>query len=547
PWNEATPAAPGACLLAVATAAHSPPRALCGIARAPALVSAARDLANCVSQLVACVASSCPDRRLLAAALLEMPREGLNAKDVLETLKTMREHETRMRDGTATGGIYSDPFSADTKTMKELQADVWRLYSASNALYPGIYPSVRKIEAELIRMTLSMCSAPAEGPHCGLLTSGGTESVLLATKAYRDSFRSSITVLGRLMGACGPVEVVAGATRHPALDKAVKCFGMRLVTVPVNESTGFRMRPADVAAAIGPRTAFVYASAPTFPHGMVDPIAELGKLCQRRGVGLHVDNCLGGVLMSGMRDAGIAVPEFDFAVPGVTSMSVDLHKYGLASKGASTALFSSRELRAHAFVPVADFPGGFYVTPTMQGSRSGALMAQAWATMVYMGRDGYTRLARSVDSMVRRFAAGVEAIDGLRLLVRPDCSCVAFTSDVFCIYALVERMEHRRGWAFVTLQKPKAAQLCLMQAHERSLATMLTDLSAEAAYLREHPDTKATGMAGAYAVVENLPPSAAFGTLKGYQALALDVVPVAAPASSATAAAAAAAAGSHEA
>jgi len=460
---------------------------------------------------------------LTADALVALPSTGRSADAVLSGLTALREAETRMRDGKACGGIYSDPYAAGTAPLKALQADVWRLYSASNALYPGIYPSVRKVEAELIAMTLAMCSAPKGGDHCGLLTSGGTESVLLAAKAYREHFHATQSVLGRLWAGDGPVEVVAGATRHPALDKAVKCFGMRLITVTVDASTGFRMRPADVAAAITGRTAFVYASAPTFPHGMVDPIEELGALCKARGVGLHVDNCLGGVLMSGMRDAGLAVPAFDYAAEGVTTMSVDLHKYGLASKGASTVLFSSRELRSHAFVPVADFPGGFYVTPTLQGSRSGASMAQAWATMVHMGRDGYAELARDIDGLVRRFASGVAAIDGVRLLVEPDCSCVAFASDAFCVYALVQRME-AKGWAFVTLQKPKAAQLCLMQAHKRSLDAMLADLAVEAAFLRANPGTKASGIAGAYAVVENLPPSAAFGTLKGYQGLALDVV-----------------------
>jgi sphinganine-1-phosphate aldolase len=287
------------------------------------------------------------------------------------------------------------------------------------------------------------------------------------------------------------------------------------------------MRPGDVAAAIGLNTAFVYASAPTFPHGIVDPIEELAVVCKANGVGLHVDNCLGGILMSGMRLAGLDVPAFDFAVDGVTSMSVDVHKYGLASKGASTVLFSDQALRSATYVPVADFPGGFYVTPTLQGSRSGANMAQAWATMMHMGADGYAKMAKQIDALVRRFAAGVEGIDGLRVLVRPDCSAVAFTSDSFCVHALVERMEKQHGWAFVTLQKPKAAQLCLMQAHDRSLDAMIADLRTEAKWLAAHPDTKASGMAGAYAVVENLPPSVAFGTLKGYQSIALDVVPTA--------------------
>lgn len=429
-----------------------------------------------------------------------------------------------MKEGKATGGIYSDPYTPGSGALKEMQADVWRLYSASNALYPGIYPSVRKMEAELIRMTLDLCSAPMDGEHCGLLTSGGTESVLLAAKAYRDSFSSRRSLVSRILGS-GRVEVVAGTTRHPALDKACKSFGLRLVTVPCDATTGFRMRPSDVAAAIGVNTAFVYVSAPTFPHGVVDPVEDIARVCRAHNVGLHVDNCLGGILMSGMRLAGLDVPAFDFAVDGVTSMSVDIHKYGLASKGASTVLFRSQDLRSATYVPVADFPGGFYVTPTLQGSRSGANMAQAWATMMHMGRDGYAAMARQIDSLVRRFVKGVESVEGLRVLVQPDCSAVAFTSDTFCVHALVERMEREHGWAFVTLQKPKAAQLCLMQAHDRSLDAMIADLRTEAEWMGAHPETKASGIAGAYAVVENLPASVAFGTLKGYQSIALDVVP----------------------
>ena len=229
--------------------------------------------------------------------------------------------------------------------------------------------------------------------------------------------------------------------------------------------------------------------------------------------------------MSGMREAGIDVPPFDFAVKGVTTMSVDLHKYGLAAKGASSVLFSSKELRSHAFVPVSDFPGGFYVTPTMQGSRSGANMAQTWATMMHMGKPGYASLAKDIHGLVTRFKEGVKAIEGLELLVEPDCSVVAFTSKTFCVHALIERMGKVHGWAFITLQRPKAAQLCLMQGHARSLDRMLSDLAKEVDWMREHPETKATGVAGAYSVVEGLPPSAVFGTLKGYQDLALQVVP----------------------
>jgi sphinganine-1-phosphate aldolase len=439
----------------------------------------------------------------------------------MDYLSRMRSKETKLAEAKAMGGIYSDPYIKSSKALKDMQADAWRLYSASNALYPDVFPSVRKMEAEIIAMTLDFCSAKS-ADHCGLLTSGGTESILLAAKAYRDLFLSK---RWRLCGSSDPVEVVAGITRHPALDKAVRCFGMRLVLVPVDASTGFRMRPSDVASAITSNTAFVYASAPTFPHGKVDPVHELAPLCAARGVGLHVDNCLGGMLMSGMREAGLEVPPFDFAVEGVTSMSVDLHKYGLAAKGASSVLFSSKALRSHTFVPVADFPGGFYVTPTLQGSRSGANMAQTWATLMHLGKPGYAALAKDIHELVVRFKEGVKRIEGLELLVEPDCSVVAFTSKAFCVYALVERMGKLHDWAFITLQRPKAAQLCLMQGHARSLDRMLSDLAKEAEWMRAHPDTKATGIAGAYSVVEGLPPSAVFGTLKGYQDLALQVVP----------------------
>ena len=339
-----------------------------------------------------------------------LPADGLARAEVTGLVERMAAAEERTwQDGYASGAVYH----GDPEHVAFL-SDIYRAQSQSNPLHPDLWPSATKFEAEIVAMTASMLGAgqappgtpvdgtpvdgtpvdgtpvdgtPVDGtPVVGTVSSGGTESILLAMKAYRDFARAR-------RGIAAP-EIVAPATAHAAFDKAARFFDMPLVRVPVDER--FRADPGALAAAVTERTAVVVGSAPTFPHGVIDPIPEIAALAADRGVGCHVDACLGGFILPWAERLGYPVPAFDFRLPGVTSMSADTHKYGYAAKGSSVVLYRGRELRQFQYYTVTDWPGGLYLSPTLAGSRPGALSATCWAAMVSIGESGYTDAARRI-------------------------------------------------------------------------------------------------------------------------------------------------------
>jgi len=347
------------------------------------------------------------------------------------------------------------------------------------------------------------------GHECGLLTSGGTESVLLAVLAHRqrDPKRRP--------------EVVAANTAHPAVHKACHYFGLKLVTVPVGPSTGFALTPAAARRALSADTVLLYASAPTFPHGVVDDIAGLGALAEEWGVGLHVDNCLGGVLLSFAE----GVAPFDFRVRGVTSMSVDLHKYGGASKGASAVLFKNTALRQATYVPLMHGCEGLYITPTIQGARGGAVIAQAWATVLFHGQDGYREMAQRVAEAQARFAAVVDKTEGVKVLVTGTHSILPITntSPSVCIYKVASMLE-TRGWNLFTGQHPSTLCVCLSEKHLELADAFETDFAwavAEVAAGRG----KTSGAAAVYGAMKSAPEAVIRQILLRYQDMQMTVKP----------------------
>lgn len=281
----------------------------------------------------------------------------------------------------------------------------------------GVFPSVRKFEAELISWVLHLLHADSgsagstgstgsTSSACGLLTSGGTESVLLAALSYRE--------LGLQRGVATP-RVLAANTCHPCIVKACHYFGMKLTKIKVDASTGFALTAAAVKRHITSDVVCIYASAPTFPHGVIDHVEDLGRLAESKGIGLHVDNCLGGILLSYLDSKNLTPGHqlWDFRAKGVTSISVDIHKYGNASKGVSVVAFRDPNLRRLTYVPVTDGCEGLYITPTMQGARGGAVIAQAWATMLSFGQAGYEHFAAEIHKSHIRCQEIVNSIPGL--------------------------------------------------------------------------------------------------------------------------------------
>ena len=442
----------------------------------------------------------------------ELPAEGLTRTEVaglVEQLASAEEHT--WRDGYASGAVYhGDP---------DHVAFLSRIYAAqsqSNPLHPDLWPSATKFEAEIVAMTATMLGAghaPPETPVAGTVSSGGTESILLAMKTYRDFARER-------RGIAAP-EIVAPVTAHAAFDKAARFFDMPLVRVPVDGT--FRADPGALADAVTERTAVVVGSAPTFPHGVIDPIPEIAALAAERGVGCHVDACLGGFILPWAQRLGYPVPPFDFRLPGVTSMSADTHKYGYAAKGSSVVLYRGRELRGFQYYTVTDWPGGLYLSPTFAGSRPGALSATCWAAMVSIGERGYTEAARRILAAGARIRDGVAAIPGLRVLGDPLWVIAFAADDGLDVYQVMENMGHR-GWSLNGLQRPAAVHIAVTLRHTLPGVAdrFLDDLAGSVQEVRSNPGVS-TGMAPVYGMAAALPAEVVRDLLTGYLDMLFEV------------------------
>lgn len=338
---------------------------------------------------------------------------GRPAGDVLAELRALRAADAPTRGGRTFAYVYD----AGLDGLDELAAAAYSAYATVNGLDMTVFPSVARLENDVVRAAAALLGAPGTQ---GSFTSGGTESILLAVKTARDHARA-------VRGVREP-RVVLPSTAHAAFHKAAAYLGVEPVVVPVDRET-YRADAAAMAAATDERTVLVVASAPSYAHGVIDPVGQISSAAAERSVLCHVDACIGGWLLPYLRRAGREVPPFEMTLPGVTSLSVDLHKYGYADKGASVVLYRDAELRRHQYFAHAAWPGYPVVNPTVQGTKSAGLLAQAWAVLRHVGDDGYTELARQVAGASDRLLAGLGAIEGVRILGRPEAGLVAFTLD----------------------------------------------------------------------------------------------------------------------
>jgi len=442
-------------------------------------------------------------------AVTRLPENGWDRRQVLHLLEDLRSREEgRWKAGYASGAVYH---GGDEHL--DFINRVYALHSQSNPLHPDLWPSTIKFEAEIVAMTARMLgAAPREEPTSetpgppkpngaglsgevvGTVTSGGTESILLAVKTYRDWARAR-------RGVTSP-EMIVPETAHAAFDKAAQYFGVRLVRIPVDGD--FRADVAAARRALNDNTILIVGSAPSFPHGIIDPIAELAALAQEKGIGCHVDACLGGFILPWAEKLGYPVPPFDFRVPGVTSLSADTHKYGYAPKGSSVILYRGRELRRYQYYVIADWPGGLYFSPTFAGSRPGALSVAAWATMVAMGEEGYLEATRRILETAASIKEGIRSIPELHVLGDP-LWVIAFTSAELNIYQIMEHML-QRGWSLNALQRPAALHLATTLRHtEAGVAErFVADLRWAVDQAKAHPQ-KEGALAPVYGLTTALP------------------------------------------
>ncbi|CAI4223839.1 unnamed protein product [Auanema sp. JU1783] len=394
-----------------------------------------------------------------------IPDNGLKQEDVIVLAEKYDAYgKFAIAEGRVSGAVYTDR----SKEHLQLLSQIYGKYAYSNPLHPDVFPGVRKMEAEVIRMVMNLYNAP--NGSSGSLTTGGTESIVMACFAYRNRAHE--------LGISNPV-IVCSETAHAAFDKAAHLCGLRVRHISVDSNNRVDLRLMEKA--IDSDVCMLVGSAPNFPSGTVDPIQEIAKLGEKYGIPVHVDACLGGFLIPFMNEAGYFLKPFDFVNAGVTSISCDTHKYGCTPKGSSIIMYRTKELHHYQYFSVPEWTGGIYATPTICGSRAGSNSAVAWATLLSFGRTEYVRRCKAIIQHTRLIADKIKTIPGLKLHGSPDVSVIAFASDEYNIYAVGDKM-NKLGWNLNTLQNPNSIHLCLTinQAHEDVVEKFISDLRSSA-------------------------------------------------------------------
>jgi glutamate/tyrosine decarboxylase-like PLP-dependent enzyme len=388
---------------------------------------------------------------------MQLPKSGKSREAIRAEIDQAHTRDADWRGGKIWSLVY---YAGDD--VAEVLREAYSAAIFSNGLGPGAFKSLRKFESEVIAMTAGLLSEPEAA---GNMTSGGTESIMMAVKTARDWARAE-------KGIMEP-EMVMPTTVHPAFDKAAQYLGVKATSTGLRDD--LRADPEQIRRAITPNTVLVVGSAPCYPFGTIDPIPEIAAIALEHGIPCHVDACLGGFVLPFIERLGYDVPPWDFRVPGVASISADQHKYGFAARGASSVLYRDAAYRRHQFFTKTDWPGGLYGSPTMTGSRPGGAVVAAWAVMTYLGEDGYKRLARVIMDTSRALIDGINGIEGLHVVGQPDMSVFAMASDTLDIHTVGDALD-AFGWHPDRQQNPPSLHFMVTPVHENIVEPFLADL-----------------------------------------------------------------------
>ncbi|KAK4704539.1 sphinganine-1-phosphate aldolase, partial [Phenoliferia sp. Uapishka_3] len=448
------------------------PAVLLSLARSAATIENAKTVHGEIDAATIELEAKLAPKHPTVPPVTSLPSLGLSREEVATALTTLSElPNTKWEDGRVSGAVYHGG-----EEMNEIWRDAFGKFVVSNPLHADVFPGVRKMDSEVVSMCLSLFNSPLptsaidQNGGAGTTTSGGTESILMACKAYRDRAAAE-------RGISQP-EMIIPISAHAAFDKAAKYFKIKIHHIPVDPVTR-KVNLKLLKRAINPNTIMLVGSAPNFPDGIIDDITELGKLAVRYSLGLHVDCCLGSFLVPFLERAGYPYDPFDFRVPGVSSISCDTHKYGFAPKGSSVIMYREKKLRKYQYSVITTWPGGVYASPSMAGSRPGALIAGAWASMVHMGLSGYTASCIEIVGAAKAIEAGIRTnFPELYILGKPLVSVIAFGSideNDLPIYEVGDKMGSL-GWHLNALQTPPALHLACTRLTVPVVGDFLRDL-----------------------------------------------------------------------
>jgi glutamate/tyrosine decarboxylase-like PLP-dependent enzyme len=406
---------------------------------------------------------------------MTIPPVGRTPDEIMATLRSFKTHDMDWRAGRVFAYVYQPDDNATAVVN-----DAYMLYLSENCLDPTTFPSVAQLENDVVRMVAGLLQGDER--VAGNVTSGGTESILLAVKTARDWARAHRPQIAQ-------PEMVLARTAHAAFHKAGHYLGVKPVVVEFDPAT-FEADVAAMRTAITDNTIVLVASAPCYSQGVVDPVPAIAALAQEHGALCHVDACVGGMYLPFLRKAGRAIPPFDFSVPGVTSISVDLHKYGYSAKGASVVLYRDRSLRRYQIFASTDTTAYTIINPTALSSRSAGPIAGAWAILRYLGEAGYREMVATVQAATERLMTGINAIDSLYVLGRPAMSMFSFASEAINVFQLADALR-RRGWylqpQFATRRSPRNLHVSVTYGVAHNVDALLADIAACVEEVRRMP------------------------------------------------------------
>lgn len=422
---------------------------------------------------------------------ITIPEQGVPHNQVLKEMEHDHDKDANWRDGKTFAYVYY----AGEEHYNFLK-EAHNLFFSENALSPMAFPSLKKFEAEVLSMVADMLGGDRK--VFGSMTTGGTESNLMAVKAHREWAKEKSPGVHP--------EIIAPISVHPSFDKAANYFGLTLKKIPWHDDD-FKCDVDAMKDAITPNTIMLVGSAIDYPRGMVDPIPQLGEIALDYKLGLHVDSCLGGFMLPWLKKLGYPIPDFDLSIPGVTSISADIHKYGYGPKGTSTVFYTSEKLWKYQFFAAVDSPCGVYASPTMTGTRAGSAIAGAWAAIKALGEDGYMNLAKITMDATQQMMAGVKAIPDLKILGNPDMTVFSFTAkdlDALNIYAVGDELQ-KLGWVVDRLQFPPSLHVIVTPPHLQIVDAFLQDLKTCVETVNANPTTITEGAAALYGMLATFP------------------------------------------